>query len=103
MNVKQKVELPVVAWMTPGGDVSRSFAWCDERCFEGPRPEALTTVAHAEQYARAMVEELIEADAEFDKLRAGYNPLYAKRDELVRYLAAEHRRAAVLAKLGDGK
>ena len=28
----------VVAWMTPGGDVSRSFDWCDERCMPPAEP-----------------------------------------------------------------
>ena len=31
-----------VAWMTPGGDVSRSLAWCKERCWpDGEQPTPL--------------------------------------------------------------
>ena len=31
----------VVAWMTPGGDVSRSFNWCYERCMPPAAPIGL--------------------------------------------------------------
>lgn len=32
-----------VAWMTPGGDVSRSLLWCEERCLPGQKPAPLYT------------------------------------------------------------
>lgn len=52
--------------------------------------------------ARAAIAELIAADAEFDKARDGYNPLYAKRDQLDRYKTAENRRAAAIARVKGG-
>lgn len=57
---------------------------------------------HPAMQARAAVAELIEADAEFDREREGYNPLYASRDRLDRYLAAEARRVAALARVTGG-
>ena len=29
------------AWATPGGDVSRSWFWCNERCLPGQKPRPL--------------------------------------------------------------
>ena len=49
--------------------------------------------------ARAAVAELIEADKAFDFERDGYNPLYASREWLDLYKAAEDRRAAALARV----
>ena len=37
-NVAKVDDEKVVAWMTPGGDVSRSFDWCDERCMPPAEP-----------------------------------------------------------------
>ena len=36
-----------IAWMTPGGDVSRSYLWCAERCRDAHRPIPLFTRANA--------------------------------------------------------
>lgn len=41
----------------------------------------------------AALRELHEADAEFDRRRAGYNPRYATREQIDAYKAAENRRA----------
>jgi hypothetical protein len=34
-----------IAWMTPGGDVSRSYLYCAERCRDGQRPIPLSFAA----------------------------------------------------------
>ena len=46
-----------VAWMTPGGDVSRSWLWCNERCPAGQNPTPLYTAhpADAPGAVRALV------------------------------------------------
>ena len=46
-----------VAWMTPGGDVSRSWLWCNERCLAGQNPTPLYTAppADAPGAVRALV------------------------------------------------
>ena len=41
-----------VAWMTPGGDVSRSLLWCEERCLPGQKPTPLYTTPPAAQVQR---------------------------------------------------
>lgn len=35
----------VVGWMTPGGDMSKSRVWCDERCMPPAEPIPLTTLS----------------------------------------------------------
>ena len=46
-----------VAWMTPGGDVSRSLEWCKERCWpEGEQPTPLYSQSPAEARALAIAE-----------------------------------------------
>ena len=46
-----------VAWMTPGGDVSRSLEWCKERCWpQGERPTPLYSQSPAEARALAIAE-----------------------------------------------
>jgi len=43
-----------VAWMTPGGDVSRSLAWCKERCWpDGEQPTPLYASSYAQGVADA--------------------------------------------------
>ena len=45
-----------MAWMTPGGDVSRSKKWCEERCFPGgEQPFPLYTRPVAAQEGWQMV------------------------------------------------
>jgi len=44
-----------VAWMTPGGDVSRSLAWCKERCWpDGEQPMPL--YASSRDYAQGVAD-----------------------------------------------
>ena len=46
-----------VAWMTPGGDVSRSLEWCKERCWpEGAQPTPLYSQSPTEARALAIAE-----------------------------------------------
>lgn len=108
MNDKQKVELPepetyqqVMMGLSPHISVGRV-----------PLYTATQLKAHAEQYARAMVEELDSAWGELTNARNRVQSLaidpssftdeqatQASRD----FVAALDRRDAVLAKLGDGK
>ena len=95
MNDKQKVELPVVAWATHHDEPMlfptehEASTYCDDD--EPPIP--LTTVAHAEQYARAMMGELS------DHLRGCMEAL----SHYVPHCIEVECATAVLAKLGDGK
>lgn len=48
------------AWMTPGGDVSRSYLWCAERCRDEQRPRPLYLAAQPAQSVDVdMVREVI--------------------------------------------
>jgi len=47
------------AWMTPGGDVSRSFYWCLERCLPGQQPRPLYAAQQQGQAVAWMTPETI--------------------------------------------
>ena len=77
-----------VAWMTPGGDVSRSWLWCNERCLAGQNPTPLYTAppADAPGAVRALVQRwVVESNWRSGGVRATYKRC---ADELRAMLAA---------------
>lgn len=60
-----------VAWMTPGGDVSRSYAWVQERCRpDGPDPVALYCSPQREQVPEGW--QLVPIEPTVEMIEAGF-------------------------------
>lgn len=82
------------AWITPGGDVSRSFHWCLERCLPGQLPRPLYAAQQQGQTTPpstpVRVKTLYEFMAEQEELRPGiHSKVQAVADELRASLAQQ--------------
>lgn len=80
-----KPDARVVGWMTPGGDMSKSRVWCDERCMPPSEPiplAPLSLLAEAESRLVSNVETIRELEVERIALQSRLDAVGALADRM---------------------
>ena len=88
---QQHPESQPEAWITPGGDVSRSFHWCLDRCLPGQYPRPLYAAQQSAAVDEAMVDRACDAYVQIADDCMGLVRRKAMRAALTAALATQHR------------